>query len=138
MNGCPHNATALDESGQPVLTTEPDWESVFAQLDGVVEDKIPRVNRDLVREFLETFRQEVKRETAKVLLTELTSGNADLAKIGRGAVLLAHLHSPVQTQRELAARLGITPGRVSQELNAMRATIASLYAEKEHLRHSQN
>ena len=124
MSGFDHNEIAFEPDHRPAQTVE----FVYPH------DEEPDASADDARDGI----RQAKLEAVRALLELLTCGYEDPAKIGRCVLLLAQLHNPVQTQRELALRLGITPGRVSQELNAMRAAIASVYADKEHHRHSQN
>lgn len=68
-----------------------------------------------------------RQETVIRLLDWLTRGH-ETERIGRRTVYLAFILHPNETQRELAGRLGLTPGRVSQELNDIREDISNLHA----------
>ncbi len=105
---CPTHRPETDtgfENGERVLKVEFDYEV----LDAKAEENEP----DSLREKeLEDMRQIV----AAAFLEILTANNATPALAGRRAFLLAHKLGlgGYKTQRELAERMGVSPGRVSQ------------------------
>ena len=106
---------AFDDDGQPIGTTEIDFEAMDARLAG--EEPEP-IQQDEARS---------RQETARRLLMLLTT-NADSYRAGQRAILLAYLCgvSDCQTQAELAERMSLSPGRISQALNILRREFAML------------
>jgi hypothetical protein len=109
------NETAFDDEGRVVGTSEIDFEAMDARLAG--EEPEP-IQQDEARS---------RQETARRLLMLLTT-NADSYRAGQRAILLAYLCgvSDCQTQAELAERMSLSPGRISQALNILRREFAML------------
>ena len=112
MDGGDHG---YDDDGAVVPTVGPDWSRILADLDGEeiadVAGRLEAVNR---------------------LFHRLLAGKPRAIEAGRRLYLLAHYagHSPCATQRELAKRLGLTIGRVSQRLKAIKLDPAGAVGEK--------
>ena len=70
-------------------------------------------------------RTQIRIEALRNLLGFLTTG-ADAAACGQRVHLIAFMFKlgECRTQRELAIRLGLTPGRISQALNNLRREFA--------------
>lgn len=72
-------------------------------------------------------RAQIRIEALRNLLGFLTSG-ADATACGQRVHLIAYMikQSECRTQRELAKRLGLTPGRISQALNEVRRELSMI------------
>jgi hypothetical protein len=110
-----NDSTAFDDDSQIVGTTEIDFDAMDARLAG--EEPEP-IQQDEARSSQEATRR---------LLMLLTT-NADSYRAGQRAILLAYLLgvSDCQTQAQLAERMSLTPGRISQALNILRREFATL------------
>lgn len=113
MSRAPSNL-AFDDRGEVVPTVGFDFDAVEAHPDGEPEQSQDDVAR-------------ARRETLFRLLHCLTTG-AGTKRIGQRALVLAFLAgaTPFKTQKELAAKLGVSAGRVSQILNSAKRNFAKL------------
>ena len=93
----------FDDDGQPVNVTDFD----YASLD-------PESPRALADDDAGRIRQQTLCRTFAML----TSGKNSVETIGRKCLLMAFLagQAPEKTQSDIAKRLGLSPGRVSQLL----------------------
>lgn len=96
------------ENGAVVPVTMPEADGEDAELAAVPDD-VARVRREVIRR----------------LLNFLTADEAAALAVGRRVILLVHLlgGDRAKTQRELARRLGLSFGRISQMLNALKRCI---------------
>ncbi|MEI7733736.1 MAG: helix-turn-helix domain-containing protein [Verrucomicrobiota bacterium] len=104
------NDTAFDDDGNRIGQTGFDYDA----MDGTQEPQ----DRDDARARQELFRR---------VIQFLASGEAPAVAVGRRVILLAHLlHDNAVTQRQLARKLRLSPGRVSQLLNVVKRELATL------------
>lgn len=98
------------ENGVPVLATGPDWEAIYARLDGEsIEADAASEERQNSHEVIRAFLHHISQGTPK--------------EIGRRVLLAAYDLKELdgcRTQRQLAKRMQLTPGRVSQILNTVK------------------
>ena len=66
-------------------------------------------------------------ETTVRLLQDLCAGSATDREVGRRAILKLHCVRPESTHKELAERLGLTEGRISQLLMLSKRENANVY-----------
>ena len=106
---------AFDESGEPCGSIGFDFDEVDARLAG--EEPEPPAQAAA------RARQEATRRLLMLLAT-----NADSYRVGQRTILLAYMLgvSDCQTQAELAERMNLSPGRISQALNILRREFATL------------
>jgi DNA-directed RNA polymerase specialized sigma24 family protein len=109
-------ATAFDDHGKPVQAVgfvypadEPEPEPPDA-VDGAA-----------------AARTAFDRRRAAAAIIEILIAGTTMKQAGQRAFVLAYVLKlcPCRTQKELAKRLGVTPGRVSQILNAVKRAIAA-------------
>ena len=99
---------AFDESGVPVATVDFDFDEVCRHLDG-----------DSAAEASETDEKQNCHEVIRIFLRYISQGTPK--EIGRRVQLAAYDLKELdgcRTQRQLAKRMRLSPGRVSQLLNA--------------------
>jgi hypothetical protein len=108
-------ATYFDEENRRVSVTEPDIYPAD-EPDAAQPDSIDEAHVALDR-----------RQAAAAILEILTRG-ATVKQAGQRAFILSHALrlGTCRTQRELAARLRLTPGRVSQLLNTLQSILTPL------------
>jgi hypothetical protein len=104
----PSASIAFDDDNRPVPAVGFDFDAV---------DGEPASAEDICR-----FQQEII-----VRLLDFLETKGKPAHVGRRAILLGHLIRPSATQQSLAARLGVTPGRVCQELKILKLEIDNVY-----------
>jgi len=105
----PEMPMAFDSEGRPIKVTHPIFETMDEDEDA-------------------TRHSNARGEIVAGLMRMLTH-NADAAKAGQRLLVVAYLSGAIpecKTHRDLAARLNISPGRVSQIINDLRAIMPSL------------
>jgi Trp operon repressor len=108
MNPAPHlqenDTVAFDEAHQRVVVVWPEYPG----------DEPDTLDLDLRAERAALLRG---------LLMWLTVDAKNAKSIGQRALLLSHIVNPTMSQRQLAKALGLSAGRVSQILSALRAKL---------------
>lgn len=104
--------TFFDDASRPVAVEEIDFAAMDARLAGEGQD-------DGKRERV------AQQEAAIRILQVVCDGGATAEEAGRRAILLLQTLRPVKSQRAIARQLNMTPGRVSQLLNALRNQIGN-------------
>ena len=122
MTSLPHGH-AYSDNGQPVPFAEFD----FSAVDG--EDVSGFTAADLARG---------RQEAVVGLLQFLTADGASAEVVGRKAILLSHMMRREGTQRALAIRLDLTPGRISQQLNALERQMSNVLGRSDAVSYQQN
>lgn len=117
------DGSAFNDHGRP----EPFEDFDYDALDG--ERETASSSEEIAR---------ARQEATIRLLQFLTAGGSPPEKVGRRTIQLLHVLRPGGTQRALAARLDLTPGRISQELNVLREQIANVIRQSDNTNHSQN
>ena len=86
------------------------------------------MNPDTEPDSVEELERSLERRRAIVGLLELLSAGGDARRVGARCLCLAHLLRARRdaNQRQLAERLGLTEGRVSQLLKVLRREIGGL------------
>ena len=113
----PHHGSDLSfEDGQPVAVAPFDYPDEPDEAQPTQPNSIDEAHVALDR-----------RQAAAVILEILTRG-ATVKQAGQRAFILSHALrlGTCRTQRELAARLRLTPGRVSQLLNTLKGLLTPL------------
>jgi Trp operon repressor len=101
---CEGDSIAFDADGQRVPITWPEYPG----------DEPDTLDLDLRAERAALLRG---------LLMWLTVDAKNAKSIGQRALLLSHIVNPTMSQRQLAKALGLSAGRVSQILSALRAKL---------------
>ena len=112
----PHHGSLSFEDGQPVAVAPFDYPDEPDGAQPTPPNSIDEAHVALNR-----------RQAAGVILGILTHG-ATVKQAGQRAFVLSHALrlGTCRTQRELAARLHLTPGRVSQLLNTLKGILTPL------------
>jgi len=114
------DAPAFDEDQRPEASIEPDWETIYGERDGGEREDGPVFSVPQARK--------MRQDAMRGLIRLIASGGVSASEAGRRLVMVNHLLDPDRgTQAELARQLGLTPGRVSQLLNAEREKMSLFY-----------
>ena len=104
----------FDDAGNRVPVCEMDFAAMDARLAGEHQD-------DGVSE------RKAQQEAVIRILQVVCANDATAEESGRRAILLLQTFRPVKSQREIANQLNMTPGRVSQLLNALKHQITNVF-----------
>lgn len=104
----PNDKIGFDDDGRPVAVTEFDFAPLEADAQRRDYEEAIQYQRDKLAEFV--------RFTCDALL----AGNPSAEVVGRRAYFFALLlkQSPFESQAELARHLGLSEGRISQQIKA--------------------
>jgi hypothetical protein len=117
----PHRTIAFDDDGKPCNVSDFDFDAADSALEAAIAEAIQ------LRE--KTIRSEI----VLGVLRSLTRGRANARAIGCRAHVMLYLAQDETirgTQRELAQRLHMTPGRISQLLTAEKRDLAALMTKE--------
>jgi len=114
---------AFDDQGEVVCTVQPPAD---------LGDVCPHCSRSYHEEGLTSLDvAEIREQAIREVLDFLTAGEVEVNRIGWRCSLTAWLVNRQESQRELAARLGVTEGRISQSLKSARDEIARFIRAKQ-------
>jgi hypothetical protein len=104
------NGIYFNDDHEPVLAVEMDFEAMDRRLAGETGDD----------EVLKDSTAVASSEVNLWLLEWLSADGASAPEIGQRVLILKHLVRPVETQRELAARMRIDEGQLSRKVKLLR------------------